>query len=287
MSLIKNGEQNAYLYEFDTTHQTLQASPVQLFNPTESIDGKYLVGAYVLSTTPQKPNGIYEYDLQSGVSTLFAKGVGAPHPMMPQMSADDSAVVFNETASSASSSLSTFHTPSSWEIYLAHKGGTPQLIAHGIYPHWSPDGSSVLYLGDDGLHLYTVASSHDALVYPVAGGTASTFLMFALSKDGREIAWADPGKDEILVGEVSSWQPFAIAFANVISATYAYWPVFSPDGTKLAFGQLDLMQGATSTQITNQRFTVIDLQTGKSEKLLDLSPYVHLSFFATDWVPSL
>jgi Tol biopolymer transport system component len=275
ISAAKPGEQNASLYLFDTAHKTLQLANVQGFNPSESADGRYIVASYVLSTSPLKPNGIYIYDLRSGTTALFAQSVGTQLPRTPQLSPDDGSVVFNEP-SSASSSLGTFHTPSFWKIYLAH----------GIYPHWSPDGSNVLYLGDDGLHLYTIALSQDTLAYPVTGGTASTFLMFALSKDGSKIAWADPGKNQLLMGDITSWQPFKIVFSNVISA-YAYWPVFSPDGTKLAFGQLDLAQGATSTQITNQRFTVVDLQTGQSEQLLDLTPYVHLSFFATDWVSNL
>ena len=284
MSMAGIGDQAAKLYEFDAGSQTLQVSPVQLFNPVESVDGRYLVGAYVISDSTQKPNGIYTFDLRTRATTLFAQSVGTQHPRTPQLSPDDSMVVFNEPTAVGSSP--SFFTPSSWDIYLAEEDGAPQLIAHGIYPHWSPDSSSVLYLGDDGLHLYDVASSQDSLVYPVTGGHASTSLVFSLSKDGQEIALADPGEGELLVGGITSWQPFTIAITHIVSA-YASWPVFSPDGTKLAYDTFDPVQATTTSQATDPELDVFDIQTGKIEQLFDLVPYTQSSFFATDWVTNL
>lgn len=287
VSLVKLGENNARLYEIDMAHKTLQAANVQAFNPSGSVDGRYVVGAYLLSTTSSMPNGIYRYDVQSGVETLLAKQVGAEPPIMPHLSPDNSAVVFNESLIKDLMPTSPdFYKPSSWGVYVAQTGAMAKLIAHGIYPHWSPDGSTILYLGDDGLHTYAVATSKDTLVYPVTGGSASTRLMFTISKDGSKIAWADPDQGRLFVGDITSWQPFKIAFSRQISA-YAFWPVFSPDGTKLAYGQFDSVQGATSTQITNSRLTVIDLESGQYIELLDLSPYSQPAVDMTDWVSNL
>lgn len=281
MSYADLGTQTSYLYKFDAANQALQQTTLPWFNPGESVDGQYIVSTYILPSTPGLPRGVYLYNLQSATGSLFVRGV-AQYSRTPQLSPDDSMVVFDETT--AASSSPTFYDPTSWNMYVWKDGGPAQLIAHGIYPHWSPDGSSIVYLAKDGLHQYTLTTSKDAIVYSMHNGNASTPQVFNLSKDGKEIVWTDPIYGQLYIGNVTSWKPFTFAFFYHLGA-YAYWPVFSPDDDEIAFEQFD--SSASSTNATVPWLTVFDLRTDKSEQLLNLSEADQQTLFITDWVKTL
>lgn len=278
LSLAVGTSSSQHAYLADTTHTLFSDAPFQAIMSSVSHDGAYIVG---ITGVPGKPGEtrIMEYDIARATSTpLVADPTLLPRD--PQLSPDDSRVAF-DVAPVASSTDETFFIPNQWTIYVTASDAPPSIIAHGLYPHWSPDGSGILYVGDNGLHLYTIATKSDTLVIPLSGGGASARMMFALSNDGTKLAWTNPLHEEINLYDISSWSPFTAAPSGTIP-DFAFWPVFSPDGTQLAFERVDWSTKPTS-QPTNARLDVTDLKTHITRMVMSLTDFNQMALFVTGW----
>ena len=270
-------------YMMDVAADAFDRATGQGFTPSSSVDGRYFVWVGGLSVPGhQDLEAIILYDRQTSTSTVFTLGGGIPE--VPQVSPDDSAVTYMALSNTATST-STFFTPSYWNIYTAKEGQVAGVVTHGAYPHWSPDGSSILYVADDGLHQYVLTSGNDTLVWPVVGKATSMRMMLTVSKDGTMFAWTNPLHEQILVASIISWSPFSAREQTRIPV-FAFWPVFSPDDTELAFEQVNWSTNPTA-QPSNPRLTVYNLKTGRMRELVNLSPFDQTKMFVSDWAVNL
>ena len=280
---LANGKMEA-LYYYDVAHGKYALAQAQGFTPSPSFDGSLIVGAAVSVRKGIGTGGIYLYDVKQATSTLLAP-VGHTLPRLPQLSRDNSQVVFNEEPVGVATTSARFFTPSAWSIYIVRAFGTPQKIANGMFPHWSPDDSSILYVADDGLHLYNIASSSDKLVWLMSGGKASARMMLTVSRDGTQLAWTNPLNQQVVVAKITSWSPFGVTVTERIPV-FAFWPVFSPDGSKLAFEQVDWSINPT-TQPTNARLVIYDFESQSMKTVGDLSKFDQMALFVTGWTQAI
>ena len=271
------------LYIFNTKTKVLARSSIQSFTPSISMDGRSVVGVADLKGTH---GGIYQYTIQNKSLRLLARSHDTL-PRLPQISLNNDQVVFNESTATTSTSAA-FFTPSGWNIYLASTSSGARLIAHGMYPHWSPDGSTILYLADDGIRMYNLSSSTNALVWPIQGGKASARMMFTVSRDGTQIAWTNPLYSTITLAHIDSWSPFRMSTIYSMTDVFAFWPIFSPSGNQLAFEQVDWTTNPIQNQQpTNARLTIFDIASHHRSVVTSLSSFDQMALFVTGWADNL
>jgi TolB protein len=102
------------------------------------------------------------------------------------------------------------------------------IIGSRVMPEWSPDGSRILYRGDDD-QLYVISLSHplrEQITVPEDG----RYFTPVWSPDGEHIAFTDLNHD------VYTTTPGGHDVRSVTqSADTSYWPEWSPDGKRLLF----------------------------------------------------
>jgi hypothetical protein len=81
---------------------------------------------------------------------------------------------------------------------------------------------------------------------------------------------------------VISWDPFVGELGKTIPDR-AFWPVFSPDGTYLAYEAVDWPTSASSGGPSNARLVIFDLATPQKQVVQDLSGFVQTKMFISDW----
>ena len=281
---LKTSGKNSHLYLFNVSTGALEQSPVQAFAPSISVDHRYVVGSQNTPQNAGSAGGIYLYDLVSQASTLIAPSKDQ-FPLFAQQSPDDIRSAFNQYMTTKIASQAS--VPSSWGIYIASTSSAPQLIAQGLYPRWSPDGASILYLGDDGLHLYSLHSATDMPVWPLNNGSASSRMMLSISEDGKMLAWTNPLHQEIVVAHIVSWSPFEFKIVDRITDIYGFWPIFSPDDTTVAFEQVDWDIASSNALPVHPRLVVYNVVSNQPKTVLDLSSYDQTTIFMSGWVNNL
>lgn len=174
--------------------------------------------------------------------------------------------------------------PSNWSIYLGSvEGGDPQLIAHGTYAHFSPDGVRILYTGREGFRIYDTALKTDTLVVPVHGGIATIHFRSDVSGDGKSFAMTNAPRGEVVVWDIASWNPFTLVNEQAF-ALHAFWPVLSFNGRQLAVQQVDWHENDPLRAPDNARLTIIDRVTERIEDVADLAAFDQESLFVSEWL---
>ena len=266
------------LYIYNVRAHSFGKASVQTFTPRVSNNGQVIMGSWMTSTST---SAIFEFDANATSSVVFAT-FGAVMPQLPQHSPNKDLVVFSVPPNNNASSTA-FSTPSAWKIYLVSRGGVPYKLVNGMYPSWSPDGSSILYLGDDGLHLVSItATSSDTVVWPVVGGVSTGHMKFTISHNGTRLAWTNPQHGTVSIVTITSWKPAFSIGHETNYQLHAFWPVFSPDGNTLAVEQVDWHDAPQNP--TGARLTLIDLTSGTSTTVMDLSAFNQLALFMTAWI---
>ena len=271
------------LYLYDFHNQSLIRSNIQAFTPTASADGRYFVGGDGLVDTKTKDltGSINMYDTVTATTSQFVGGINGL-PRSPQISSKGNRVVFS-TPPTNSDVADAALIPDKWKIDIVSQGGTPKTIAHGLYPHWSPDGTSILYVSDEGLRLYHVSSSTDEIVFNLEGGTASSLMALSVSRDGTHLAWTDPNHSKLMIAHIYSWSPFSANVEKILNVQ-AFAPVYAPDGAHIAFEQVT--PGASSTTATTN-LVMYDIKADTFSSLMSLDQYDQSRLFITDWVAHL
>lgn len=264
------------LYTFDMHSQALAVSQSQYDQPSVSSDGKYIVAAYTMNSS-STPNGIYLFDRTSRTLTLFAR---TPNFLAkyPSLSPDDSTVVF-----ATHSGTTDMSVPSSWVISIVRSGAAAITIAHGAYPQWGPNSHTVVYLGNDGLHVVDTDTKKDKRVW-TAQGQVTTHMQYAISDDAQYIALAAPeSADAMYIAHITSWSPFTIESYATLSG-HDYNPVFSPDSKYIAYVQYDESMDTTDPASTHRRLMVSDIGGHSENQLADLSRVSGTTLLLNTWM---
>jgi Tol biopolymer transport system component len=278
---LSYGNGHEHTYAINVSTQSLNRVPNLILTPTASHDGRYFVSAGAHGAGTAIIGDIYRYDTSLATTTLFATGATGL-PRFPQLSPDGMWVVFN-TPPTAMNDTNAMQ-PSAWGITIATERGTSHFIAHGLYPHWSPDGASILYVGDNGLHLYNIASSTDTAVYVLQKGGVNSLMTLSVSDDGNHLVWTDPYHQQLMIASIYSWHPFTAKVEKMLSVK-AFFPVFSLDGSRIAFEQIDPVTSSASS--TNATVMLIDTSSFVITKLITLKAFNQTSLLMTDWVNHL
>jgi Tol biopolymer transport system component len=136
--------------------------------------------------------------------------------------------------------LSNFEGPERLLLQDRASGAVRELVRHGertIFgnPHWSPDGRSITYSSNHRLghqiYVVEVASGRERRISPVTSGGCEP----RVSRDGRKVVYVSRRH----LGEVSRLVEHDLASgeerALVSWPALNYDPVYSPDGSELAF----------------------------------------------------
>lgn len=189
---------------------------------------------------------------------------------LPDWSPDGSKIAF--MARVATTTLSEL--PNGWNVYVTALNGQERFVDKGMYPKWSPDGGKLVYLKDDGMYLYNLASSTDKASKKIWDGVVSISMKLAASGDRRLLAWSNYKDKQVALFEVD-FRDEKLEPLPGLTAT-AFWMAFSPDNKYL------IAQEA-SDDLSRAWLTVFDIQTRKSEKVLDLADFAQSRMFLTDW----
>jgi len=278
------GSASTSLYGLDMHSLLMQRSPLQYAYPSVSRDGRWIVGFFYQSRGPLQPNGLYIFDVPNAAVEQFAVLSDDADASFPAMSPDDTQVAYMVTPRVVDPVAAT--RPETSSIYIVSKSGTPRFVIHGAYPHWSPDGGSLVYLGDDGLHTVALATGVDTSIWRAADGHASTHMQFALSADGKMIALSQAeNAPNMFVATITNWSPFTLSSYRIVPG-YDYNPVFSPDGSAIAFLQFDLAS-STDPTATHRRLMAYDFNSGIEQDIADMSRASGATTVIDSWVYAL
>lgn len=169
-------------------------------------------------------------------------------------------------------------TPEEFNVYLQGEDDKERKVTKGAYPALTPDGTAVVVLRNDGLHMVDLTSGATEKIWGfVDQGVAVLQQQFTISPLGKYIAWTDPSRGRISIMEISSWAPFQGQLKYALE-TPAFWPVFSPDEEYLAFEEVDLADPPQKP-----RLVFFNLATLQKRTLFDLDSFDQLKMFLTDW----
>lgn len=174
--------------------------------------------------------------------------------------------------------------PESWTVFLTDFSGKTIKVSNGINPLFSPDGTKLLILKNDGVHLFDIKGIAEAkeigLVLKTSGGRASQTMKLSLSRDKSMLAWSSPGKNNLIIYKISSWDMFSVSPFRSIPIK-AYWSGFSPDGTHLGIQEIRV-----SPKTGNEYVVIIvyNLKTGASTDIVKLNKYANEYFWFGGWV---
>lgn len=166
--------------------------------------------------------------------------------------------------------------PDDWAIYRTDLEGNETYLTDGASPSFSPDDQTFLYLKNDGLYAYHFegASSMKLLNFQ---GTGLYNMKFALSKDGSQLALANPNEGTVFLYDVNPWYPVRLSLPRKITA-HAFWPVFSPDGKYLLLQEVDW-----GLSPKNPRLVAYRIEDLEEEEVFDLSAFAQNHIYVTDW----
>lgn len=169
--------------------------------------------------------------------------------------------------------------PDSWSIYVTDIKGNEKLLGKGAYPQWGPDSKQVVALRSDGLYLYDSEKQEGRKIWEMEGGDASLRMTIDISRDGSKLAWSTPNDNQIILMEISSWEPFKAEIYETINDVFAFWPVFAPEGEYLSA----IVGDESEDSVENLYLKIYDLETFEWRDILDLSGFSVTSMALTDW----
>lgn len=241
-----------------------------------SIDGTTAVYSGILNTESSSVFQIYIKDVESGKNTRITKTktVVKRHP---EFSPDSSLIAYTTREERDADML----VPENWNVYVIDREGNEKFTTSGSYPKWSPDGTQLLILRNDGLYTYDIQTGKSTLQWKIVNGVVTMGMMYDVSQDGKLLAWTNPKAQRIFMAEILSWSPFSFEIKTPV-LTEAFWPVFSPDGNFLAFEEVDIDYN-DDLDPTNPRLVIYDIYNKYKQEIVDLSDYNQMALFLSDW----
>lgn len=195
----------------------------------------------------------------------------------PRWSPDGQQIAFAAIANPQSNAL----VPNNWNVFLTDLAGNEEFIAKGANPYFTPDGSHLLILKDEGLALVDILSKDETVVWETEGGAATLSMSFGVSDDGAWLAWPDVVAQKILIVRIDNWSSFSAEVVYTIPM-YGVWPVFSPDSRYVAFQNIDMASTALDAEKPH-RLVIFDLLTQQIVDSFSLDFNYADKTFVTDW----
>lgn len=250
----------------DSGAQSVLSSTTNYYTPSFSTDNRIAVvanGGDIVSQLVIADIGDQEN------ATVITPPAPTLYAGASDWSSDNKYVVYE--AITALPAIDDVDSANSHIVILNTETEEQQIIDDGTSPLFYTDGS-ILYLKSDGVYRLTeeaIASSTPAeRVAYFDGYEANRTSRIALSQDGGLLAVTHPHNAIFTVHQVLGHETFALSEGISIVQT-AFWPVFSPDGTTLAF--IDMQK--TDEGIATKAIAVVDLVSGKQRIVANLNAY--------------
>lgn len=218
--------------------------------------------------------------------TVIKQITASPEPLKraPVLSPDKKHITFEASSDGSISSAEIGGTPDDWGVYLADMSGNTFYVTAGTNPLFSPDGTKLLVLKNDGFHLLDIRNPRKAkdagLVLHVIGSDVYHWTRASLSHDGTRIVWAVPSTKQIFVAKILSWNAFSVVPEKTIDIA-AYQAVFSPDDNQLALEEIRPSPGRTDSHIV---ISIYDLASGQLSDAINLTKYMNTYIRLGGWI---
>lgn len=163
-------------------------------------------------------------------------------------------------------------------------------VDDAMQPFWSPDGTRLVYLKDNGVYYYDLQNNREVLVMGVRDYDPSSRYVDAntkigLSPDGRYLAWTSPSGHVLYVFEIKNWEePVESETVQIIRTenTSFYWPTFSPDNKMVSVQAIDT-DPITGLR-TNPRLQIYAIGSLNLVTSVPLSEFDFDRLFTDTWV---
>lgn len=236
--------------------------------------------AYLLRKTDTDPAEIRVLVLASGERTT----VLSPAPESARhirWSPDGETLIFTAREQSAENESDV--EPDDWAVYsVSASGGEMQRVARGTSPFFSPDGSIVLSLQNNGLYATALADGTSKIVRTMQGGSANRFMDVSLSPDGTKLLWTNPLSEnregKLFIFDITSWSPITLSEVAHVVRMPALHAVFSPDSAFVAFSTSPKAESGTNPSVY-----LLDLASLSTRLIFDLAGYDLRQTALTDW----
>lgn len=198
----------------------------------------------------------------------------------PRWSPSGDAIAFN--AFTGDFSKDSIVDVNAWSIFISYQDDTVIKVDVGVYPHWSPDGTHLLYEKSDGLYEYDVSSMSAVRVKEFEYST-SRATQFSLSLDGSMLVLSNEA-ESLTVYRIVSWRPLTLQEVHTIAKTDSrlFQPVFSPNGQQIAV--LEEVTQAGRAYPPAVYLSVFGTENDIYQRLFDLaSEFKPTPIFISDW----
>lgn len=297
LTLAPQGDRATDLYQFDVkTHQFTKMFDDNFIKYTGKFSPSSEKMAFASATLDRSSDfflpskeflQVNIYDKNTGAITKLTD-TNTLNKRIGGWSPDGQSIAFISRASTLYSNneeaTESFYKPDDWSLDTVDVNGEVKHIDVGTSPLWSPDGAQLLFLKSDGLYVHTLSKGTSEKVYPLPEKFVATNMKLGLSHDGMHLALGFPNKNQLLIFEILSWNPFSLKLANEITrgGKSIFWPVFSPDNRYIVFQEADSNPDYSQT-LSNPRFMAYDMVTSRYLELTKLDQYNFDFSFIDDW----
>lgn len=178
----------------------------------------------------------------------------------------------------------TTEFPEGWTVFLTNLSGKAVKVSNGVNPLFSPDETKLLVLKNDGLYIFDIKDTLNpkeiGVVVKTVDGRASQTMKLSLSRDRNMLAWSSPGKKNVVVSKINSWESFSITPIKVFQVK-AYWSVFSPDGKSLGLQEIRVSEKTGNEYVV---ISVYDIATSVATDIIKLNKYTNEFLWFGGWI---
>jgi TolB protein len=214
---------------------------------TELIDPQFIGGGFNPTLFPDKTKLAFSnVDPTTKTTQIFESGIGGDNARMltntdgdkwnPTISPDGKDLLYTSREPKKQTSIYDLNL-STGKVAVVNKS----FIA-ALYPSWIPDGSGVIFSGNDGnaLHIVLSKNGEEKDITPmVDGGKITDPSYISVSPDGKKVAFVRLVSGQVYVMSIDGTNP--VKLTNADNQTFSA-PSWSPDNNYLIAVSLDKNQ---------------------------------------------